>query len=115
VAFSIVCLSVIYLRVKHPDLPRPFKVPGGIATAVAGIFACLFLAWQNFKPMIQHAMDDNPLPLMLLGGYAVIGAIIYIAYGFWNSKLAKGIDITEDTGLESVADAFGRGVDDVKH
>jgi APA family basic amino acid/polyamine antiporter len=115
VAFSIVCLSVIYLRVKHPELPRPFKVPGGIATAVAGIFACLFLAWQNFKPMIQHAMDDNPLPLMLLGGYAVIGAIIYIAYGFWNSKLAKGIDITEDTGLESAADAFGRGVDDVKH
>jgi APA family basic amino acid/polyamine antiporter len=114
VAFSIVCLSVIYLRVKHPELPRPFKVPGGIATAVAGIFACLFLAWQNFKPMIQHAMDDNPLPLMLLGGYAVIGAIIYIAYGFWNSKLAKGIDITEDTSMSSPAEAMAHGVDDVK-
>jgi APA family basic amino acid/polyamine antiporter len=114
VAFSIVCLSVIYLRIKHPELPRPFKVPGGIATAVAGILACLFLAWQNFKPMIQHAMDDNPLPLMLLGGYAVIGAIIYVVYGFWNSKLAKGIDITEDTSMSSPAEAMGRGVDDIK-
>jgi APA family basic amino acid/polyamine antiporter len=85
VAFSIVCLSVIYLRVKHPDMPRPFKVPGGIVTAVLGILACLFLAWQNFQPMIVHAMNNNPLPLMILGGYAAVGAVIYIAYGFWNA------------------------------
>ncbi len=114
VAFSIVCLSVIYLRIKHPELPRPFRVPGGIATAVAGILACMFLAWQNFKPMIQHALDDNPLPLILLASYAAIGAVIYIAYGYWHSKLAKGIDITEDTGLPSPAEAMGRGVDDIK-
>lgn len=114
VAFSIVCLSVIYLRVKHPELPRPFRVPGGIATAVAGILACMFLAWQNFKPMVQHAMDDNPLPLILLASYAAVGAAIYISYGFWHSKLAKGIDITEDTSLPSPAQAMGRGVDDIK-
>ncbi len=114
IAFSIVCLSVIYLRVKHPELPRPFRVPGGIATAVAGICACMFLAWQNFKPMIQHAMDDNPLPLILLASYAAIGAVIYITYGFWHSKLAQGIDITEDVSMPSPAQAMGRGVDDIK-
>ncbi|MGQ3018164.1 amino acid permease [Phenylobacterium sp.] len=114
IAFSIVCLSVIYLRVKHPELPRPFRVPGGIATAVAGICACMFLAWQNFKPMIQHAMDDNPLPLILLASYAAVGAVIYITYGFWHSKLAQGIDITEDVSMPSPAQAMGRGVDDIK-
>jgi basic amino acid/polyamine antiporter, APA family len=114
VAFSIVCLSVIYLRIKHPELPRPFRVPGGIATAVAGIFACMFLAWQNFKPMIQHAMDDNPLPLILLASYAAVGAVVYIGYGYWHSKLAKGIDITEDSSLPSPAEAMGRGVDDIR-
>ncbi len=67
-AFAIVCLSVIVLRVKHPEMERPFKVPGGIATAVLGILACLFLASQNLIPMFQHAAEDNPLPLMLLGG-----------------------------------------------
>jgi len=114
VAFSIVCLSVIYLRAKHPEMERPFKVPGGSITAGLGILACLFLAWQNFAPMLQHAMNDNPLPLMILGGYAVVGAVIYLIYGFWNSKLAKGIDITEDTSMSSPAEAFAHGVDDIK-
>lgn len=113
-AFAIVCLSVIFLRVKHPEMERPFKVPGGIFTAVLGILACLFLASQNLIPMFQHAAEDNPLPLMLLGGYAVVGAVIYAAYGFWHSKLAKGIDITEDMKLSTPEQALGGQVDNVK-
>ena len=114
VACSLVCLSVIFLRIKHPDMERPFKVPGGVWTAGAGIIACLSLAGFNFWPMIQHAMDGNPLPLTILGIYALVGAVIYIIYGFWHSKLAKGIDITEETTINSPAQALGRGVDNIK-
>ncbi len=113
-AFSIVCFSVIYLRITHPELPRPFRVPGGIATAVAGILACGFLAWQNFAPMLERALSDDPVPLTILGGYALLGAIVYVAYGYWNSKLAKGIDITEDSSLPTAAEAMAYGVDDRK-
>ncbi|MDV6329232.1 amino acid permease [Asticcacaulis sp. 201] len=114
VAFSIVCLSVIYLRVKHPEMERPFKVPGGIVTAVLGILACLFLAYQNFSPMIDHYKRGNTLPLTILICYALVGLLIYAGYGFWHSKLAKGIDISEDDELETVAEALAHGVDDVK-
>lgn len=114
VAFSIVCLSVIFLRIKHPEMERPFKVPGGIVTASLGIVACLALAGFNFWPMIQHAMDGNTLPLTILGVYALVGAVIYIAYGFAHSKLAKGIDITEDATMSSPAEAMGTGVDNQK-
>lgn len=113
-AFAIVCLSVIMLRIRYPDMDRPFKVPGGIFTAVLGILACAALAGLNFIPMVQHALNDNPLPLTILGIYAVVGAVVYIAYGYWNSKLAKGIDITEETTITSPAAAFGEGVDNQK-
>ncbi|MEH6665279.1 MAG: amino acid permease [Brevundimonas sp.] len=113
-AFAIVCFSVIMLRIRHPEMERPFRVPGGVVTAFLGICACLFLASQNLIPMFQHAAEDNPLPLMLLGGYAAVGAVIYAAYGFWNSKLAKGIDITEDTKLASPAEGLGGHVDNIR-
>jgi APA family basic amino acid/polyamine antiporter len=114
VAFSIVCLSVIFLRIRHPEMERPFRVPGGIATAVAGIIACLCLAGFNFLPMIQNFQNGNPLPLTILGAYAAVGAVIYAIYGFWHSKLAKGIDITEETTMSTPEQALGSGVDNQK-
>lgn len=113
-AFSIVCLSVIILRIRHPELHRPFRVPGGVITATLGILACLTLAGLNFLPMVQHALDDNPLPLMILASYAAVGALVYAIYGFWNSKLAKGIDITEDPKLSSPVEGLAGHVDNIK-
>lgn len=113
-AFSIVCFSVIVLRVRHPELKRPFRVPGGVVTATLGILACLGLAALNFTPMIQHALNDNPLPLMILGCYAAVGAVIYGLYGLWNSKLAKGIDIADDPTLATEVEGLAGHVDNVK-
>ena len=96
-AFCIVCLSVIYLRRRHPELERPFRVPGGVATAVAGIVACASLAMFNILPMIQKALTGDPLPLGILASYCVVGALIYVGYGYHHSKLARGEDIL-DTG-----------------
>jgi basic amino acid/polyamine antiporter, APA family len=99
VAFSIVCLSVIYLRIKHPDLERPFRVPGGVVTAVAGIFACLGLAAANFAPMMIRFLNDDPVPLTILIVYAIVGAVVYVAYGYWHSKLAKGESVVSENDL----------------
>ncbi|MGC1304722.1 MAG: amino acid permease [Caulobacteraceae bacterium] len=106
-AFAIVCLSVIYLRRRHPELNRPFRVPGGEVTAILGIISCLALAVFNLYPMVQKALIGDPLPLTILVTYCVIGAVIYVGYGYRNSKLAKGIDIL-DTG-PGPAEAFAPG------
>ena len=42
-AFTMVNLGVIVLRYTKPDLPRPFKTPGGISLPILGIVFCLYL------------------------------------------------------------------------
>ena len=40
VAFITVSIGVIILRVREPDLPRAFKVPGYPVTPVLSVLAC---------------------------------------------------------------------------
>jgi APA family basic amino acid/polyamine antiporter len=94
-AFSIVCLSVISLRKTHPDLPRAFRVPGGVVTAGVGIFVCLGMAAFNLLPMVDKAVHGDFLPLGILVGYGLVGVAVYLLYGLGHSKLAKGIDILD--------------------
>jgi APA family basic amino acid/polyamine antiporter len=75
-AFALVCAGVLVLRVTEPARPRPFKVPFVWILAPLGMAACLFImvglpaqAWERF------------------GIWLVIGAAIYIAYGYRHSRL----------------------------
>ena len=77
-AFVIVCAGVIILRKTHPDLPRPFKAPGGIILPVLGVLSCGALI--AFLPQETHFRF-----LLWLGA----GLVIYFAYGMRHSKLAK--------------------------
>ncbi len=42
-AFFLVCLGVLVLRFTSPDLPRPFRCPGGKTVALTGALVCLGL------------------------------------------------------------------------
>lgn len=77
-AFVIVCAGVIAMRRRHPDLPRPFKIPGGPIIPVLGVLSCGALI--TFLPAQTH------FDFMLWLG---LGIIIYIAYSFRHSKLRR--------------------------
>jgi len=89
-AFAIVCIGVLVLRIREPNRPRPFRVPGEItfrgrvipvglwAVSVVGAGACIFVmtglprtAWERF------------------GIWLAIGLALYFMYGYRNSTLRR--------------------------
>jgi APA family basic amino acid/polyamine antiporter len=115
VAFGIVCISVLWLRRKRPDLHRPFRAPGGVWTPILGIVGAAVMAVPLLADMALSVVRGDPIPAWLLGGYIVLGAIIYIVYGHGHSRLAKGlgqIDADQDAGPGPMqAEAHGVGRD----
>jgi len=97
-AFGIVCISVLWLRKSRPDLERPFRAPGGVITPLLGIFFALVMIAPLMFDIVTKAMTGDMIPAVLLGGYLSLGALIYIGYGYRNSRLGKGLGQIDDDG-----------------
>ncbi|WP_375420581.1 amino acid permease [uncultured Sphingomonas sp.] len=80
-AFAIVCLSVIWLRKSHPDIPRGFTVPLFPILPGLGIVACIALIFT-----VENRV------LVFFGWYTLAAVILYFVYGMHNSRLHKGLD-----------------------
>ena len=80
-AFAVVCLSVIWLRRTHPEIPRGFKVPWYPVLPGLGILFCILLIFT-----VEQRI------LIFFGWYTLGMVILYFAYGMRNSRLAKGLD-----------------------
>ncbi|MGQ0702145.1 MAG: amino acid permease [Gemmatimonadales bacterium] len=77
-AFVLVSLGVIVLRVKDPDRPRPFRVPGAPWTPLLSVAACIYLmielpgiTWKRF------------------GLWLLAGLVIYFLYSIRHSRLGR--------------------------
>ncbi len=73
-AFIMVCAGVLVLRYKHPDMPRPFRVPWVPFVPVLGLVSCLLLAlslpWEAWLRLLS---------------WLVLGFSIYCFYGIKHS------------------------------
>ena len=77
-AFVIVSIGVLVLRVREPNLPRVFKTPAVFVVAPLGAFSAAYL------------MISLPLVTWVrLAIWFVIGMGVYFGYGMQHSKLAK--------------------------
>ncbi len=78
-AFILVCIAVIILRKKNPELKREFKTPLVPYVPILGVIFC--------GAMIYGLGLENWLRLF---AWLAIGLVIYFAYSIKNSKLQKG-------------------------
>ncbi|HEY5721177.1 MAG TPA: amino acid permease [Allosphingosinicella sp.] len=84
-AFAIVCLTVIWLRRTHPEIPRGYRVPLYPVVPALGIASCVWL------------ITSVPANVLIFFGWYVVGAaVLYFVYGMHNSELAKGHDVMAD-------------------
>jgi basic amino acid/polyamine antiporter, APA family len=75
-AFAIVSAGVWILRVRHPEMERPFRTPLVPAVPILGIVSAFYLMFH--------------LPLLtweVVGVWLVIGLVIYFSYSTKHSKV----------------------------
>jgi basic amino acid/polyamine antiporter, APA family len=77
-AFVIVSIGILVLRVREPDLPRTFKTPWVWFVAPMGVISAVYLMaslpWRTWERLII---------------WFVVGMVLYFGYGVRNSRLAK--------------------------
>ncbi len=77
-AFTLVCIGVIILRVKRPDIHREFKTPWVPLIPILGAAICLLqmfsLPWETWFRLIL---------------WMAIGFVIYFVYGIRKSKIQR--------------------------
>ena len=109
-AFAIVCISVMYLRARHPEIERPFKVPFYPLTPILGVIFCVvFMMGPIILDIVSKGIgvdllgmmigapgevDRDPVALGILVVYGILGALIYMFFGYRNSKLGQSAAAT---------------------
>jgi len=78
-AFVMVCLGVMILRRRQPDLPRAFRTPWVPVVPILGIITCV--------AMMVSLPQGTWIRLIV---WLVIGLAVYFFYGKKNSKIGNG-------------------------
>jgi APA family basic amino acid/polyamine antiporter len=77
-AFTAVCIAVVVMRKREPDLVRPFRVPGPNWVPLIGAVIC--------GGLIAQLLPSLWLPLSIWIG---AGLAVYALFGFRNSTLRR--------------------------
>jgi basic amino acid/polyamine antiporter, APA family len=77
-AFVVVCIAVIVLRYRRPELPRTFRTPGMPVVPLIGV---------GFSLWLISFLD--PVTWLRFAIWFVIGLVVWLAYGRRRSALAR--------------------------
>ncbi|GAA2299973.1 amino acid permease [Streptomyces kunmingensis] len=77
-AFVVVCVAVIVLRYRQPDLPRTFRTPGmPFVPALGVVFSIWLITFLQWQTWVRFAV------------WFLIGLVVYFGYSYRKSELAR--------------------------
>ncbi|MFJ3927062.1 amino acid permease [Streptomyces sp. NPDC090022] len=77
-AFVVVCVAVVVLRHRQPDLPRTFRTPGmPVVPAIGVVFSLWLITFLHWQTWVRFAV------------WFVIGLGVYFGYSYRRSELAR--------------------------
>jgi amino acid transporter len=81
-------IALIVLRRREPELARPFRVPGGMAGAIAvGVGPTLLIAYAMYTARDEEIADMNALLFAAIVGAA--GVLVYAIAHFFQRHTAS--------------------------
>jgi amino acid transporter len=87
-AFSVVAIGVIVLRITHPELHRPFKVPGYPVTPVLTVAVCIYI------------LSGLPASTWIIFGvWLVVVLAFYLLWGRRHALLNHPDELAAGSGL----------------
>ncbi|WP_455361787.1 amino acid permease [Streptomyces sp. SYSU K21746] len=77
-AFVVVCIAVIVLRYRRPELPRTFRCPGmPVVPALGVIFSIWLITFLQWQTWARFSV------------WFLLGLVVYFSYSYRKSELAK--------------------------
>lgn len=73
-AFVFVCLGIVVLRITHPDLERPFRLPFNPLIPLLGTGSCIYLM-----------INLSEVTWMRFVIWSIVGIALYFGYGYRHS------------------------------
>ncbi len=90
-AFIVICLAVLILRVRKPDIRRSFRAPALWIVAPVGILFSLFLiiGWPWYAGGLTLIGGLPRITIERFFVWMIVGLCIYFGYGIRHSALAR--------------------------
>lgn len=75
IGWGLVCLSAARLRKTEPNLPRPYRMPGGRKTAICGFIICLLILLNCMLPFLPGYMGS--IGMWTFATWTILGIIFF--------------------------------------
>ena len=87
VGWGMACLSAVILYKNAPDMPRPYRMPGGVATAWTGTIVCALMFLNCVIPGLPGYMGSIGMSVFV--AWCALGLVFYLTTSKYRASISE--------------------------